>query len=192
MFVADDDELCAQARFLAAQAREPAPHYEHRRVGHNYRLSNLLAALGRSQLRTLSERVAARQQVNRYYRAALADVPGLSFMPVASYGEPNFWLTCILLDDEFGGDTDSLRLALAADGIESRPTWKPMHLQPLYRSCPVRGGRVAADIFERGLCLPSGSNLTESDLQRVVDVIRATAPGLGGGRRLAQATGHAC
>jgi dTDP-4-amino-4,6-dideoxygalactose transaminase len=174
MLVTDDDRVAAQTRHLATQAREPVAHYEHRTVGYNYRLSNLLAAVGRGQVQRLDDLVAARAATARYYRAALGDLPGLTFMPVAEYGKPNWWLTCLLVDaDEFGADRDRILAHLATLNIEARPTWKPMHLQPVFRDCAMRGGEVSADLFRRGLCLPSGSALTDDDRQRVADAVRA-------------------
>jgi len=176
MLVTDDDRVAARTRHLATQAREPVPHYEHREVGYNYRLSNLLAAVGRGQVQRLGDLIAARAQTALHYRTALGDLPGVTFMPIAGYGTPNWWLTCLLVDaDEFGATRDQIIAALAAQHIEARPTWKPMHLQPVFRAMAVRGGAVSADLFARGLCLPSGSALTEHDRQRVVDVVRAAA-----------------
>jgi dTDP-4-amino-4,6-dideoxygalactose transaminase len=170
MLLTDDDRVAAQVRYLATQAREPVPHYEHRAVGYNYRLSNLLAAVGRGQVQRLGELIAARHETARFYRGALADLPGVAFMPVADYGTPNWWLTCILVDpDRFGASRDDIAAHLAVQGIESRPAWKPMHLQPVFRGYPMRGGAVCEDLFRRGLCLPSGSSLTEHDRHRVVD-----------------------
>ncbi|MET0418839.1 MAG: aminotransferase class I/II-fold pyridoxal phosphate-dependent enzyme [Actinoplanes sp.] len=174
MLVTDDDRVAARTRHLAAQAREPLPYYEHRAVGYNYRLSNLLAAVGRGQLQRLDALIAARRETGRHYRAALGDLPGLSFLPTAAYGRPNWWLTCLLIDEErFGASRDRVLEELARHDIEARPTWKPMHLQPVFADCPMRGGAVCADLFRRGLCLPSGSALTGHDRDRVVDVIRA-------------------
>ncbi|WP_127503273.1 aminotransferase class I/II-fold pyridoxal phosphate-dependent enzyme [Actinoplanes solisilvae] len=176
MLVTDDDRVAARSRHLATQAREPLPHYEHRSVGYNYRLSNLLAAVGRGQLQRLDSMIAARRETGRYYRAELGDLPGVSFMPIASYGEANSWLTCLLIDaDRFGASRDQILDRLAAHDIEARPTWKPMHLQPVFRDCVMRGGEVCADLFRRGLCLPSGSALTEHDRERVVAAVRAVA-----------------
>ena len=175
MLVSRNADWIAHARKLSTQAREPEPHYEHVEVGFNYRLSNLLAAVGRAQLEVLSERLAARRQVNELYRELLADVPGISFMPEAGYGRSNCWLTCILVDpDTAGTDRESIRLALEAEDIEARPLWKPMHLQPVYRSAPSYGGSVSAALFERGLCLPSGSALTDADQQRIVEILLAS------------------
>ena len=163
------------ARKLSTQARDVAPHYEHTEIGFNYRLSNLLAAVGRAQLAVLPERVDARRRVNGRYRELLADAPGISFMPEAPYGESNCWLTCIVVDpDEAGTDRERIRLALEAEDIESRPLWKPMHLQPVFADVPAYGGEVSARLFERGLCLPSGSALTEDDQRRVVEILLAT------------------
>jgi len=175
MLVTGSAQMAARARHLATQAREPFPHYEHNELGFNYRLSNLLAALGRAQLRTLPARIERRRQINATYRAELGELPGISFMPVAPYGQPNYWLTCILVDPgHFGADREDLRLALEAQDIESRPLWKPLHLQPVFAGSPVVGGPVCAGIFERGLCLPSGSSLSEEDLARVVRIVQGT------------------
>jgi dTDP-4-amino-4,6-dideoxygalactose transaminase len=176
MLVTESHELAVRARHLATQAREPVVHYEHRRIGFNYRMSNLLAALGRAQLGGLDDRIERRRHNDDAYRAALGDVPGLEFMPHAPYGEPNYWLTCIVVDPErFGTDRETIRLALEAHDIESRPLWKPLHLQPVFAGFPVVGGAVCAGLFERGLCLPSGSALAPADLDRVVATIRGLA-----------------
>ena len=172
MIVTDDAVLAQRSRFLATQAREPAAHYEHRDVGYNYRLSNLLAALGRGQLVGLGEKVAARRRTNRLYQEALSDVPGIQFMPVPAYGRPTFWLTALLIDaEQFGASRDAVLLHMAEHGIEVRPTWKPMHLQPVFAALPVVGGEVSADVFARGLCLPSGSGLTDRQRDRVVSTL---------------------
>ncbi len=157
MLVSRDASWIEHARKLSTQASDLAPHYEHTEIGFNYRLSNLLAAVGRAQLAVLPERVDARRRVNGRYRELLADTPGISFMPEAPYGEGNCWLTCIVVDpDEAGTDRERIRLALEAEDIESRPLWKPMHLQPVFADVPAYGGEVSARLFERGLCLPSG------------------------------------
>ena len=176
--VSDDAELAARARFLASQAREPAPHYEHETLGFNYRLSNLLAAVGRGQLATLAERVAARRRNFELYRERLGGLPGIGFMPEAEYGESIRWLSCLLVDPEaFGADRDTVRRALEAEDVEARPLWKPMHLQPLYAGARTLGGTVAEALFERGLCLPSGSSLSEAELDRVAEIVRRCHPG---------------
>jgi len=176
MLVSNDIALIDRARYLSTQARQPVVHYEHTDIGFNFRLSNLLAAVGRGQLRGLDERMARRRAINERYRAALAGLPGIDFMPYAPYGEPNYWLTCILVDPgAFGATHEDIRLALEALDIESRPTWKPLHLQPVYAEAPTVGGAVAASIYDRGLCLPSGSRLAVADLDRVTTTIGALA-----------------
>jgi dTDP-4-amino-4,6-dideoxygalactose transaminase len=168
--------LIERARHLATQARDPFPHYEHSDIGYNYRLSNLLAALGRAQLLDLDGRIDRRRSINSAYRRGLGDLPGIRFMPVAEYGEPNWWLTCVTVDPvAFRADRDQIRLALEAEDIESRPTWKPLHLQPAFAGAPSVGGAVCAAIFETGLCLPSGSALTEDQQARVVETVRSMA-----------------
>ena len=173
MLVSDNGDLMDRARFLATHARDPAPHYEHSSVGFNYRMSNLLAAVGRGQLRVLKDRVAARGRNFAYYTSHLSDLPGVKLIPQAAYGQSNHWLTCITVDPvSFGAPRESVRLALDAENIEARPVWKPLHLQPVFRHCRVQGGEIAKSLFERGLCLPSGSSLTEPDLERIVRIIR--------------------
>jgi dTDP-4-amino-4,6-dideoxygalactose transaminase len=172
MLVSKNQDLADRARHLATQAREPEAHYEHVDLGFNYRMSNLLAALGVAQLRGLDRRLQRRHAINEAYRHALGSLPGITFMPRADYGEPNDWLTCILVDVEaYGATPEEIRLALEAQDIEARPTWKPLHLQRLFADTPVLGGGLAEGIFQRGLCLPSGSNLSDADLDRVVGVI---------------------
>ena len=170
-----DEALVAHARKLSTQAREPVPHYEHTEIGFNYRLSNLLAAVGRAQLAALPDRIAARQRLNARYRELLGDAPGIAFMPPATDGTSNCWLTCITVDPAaFGADREQVRLALEAEDIEARPVWKPMHLQPVFAGFPIFGGDVSARLFERGLCLPSGSAMTDDDQDRVVATVLAT------------------
>ena len=178
MLVSGNPDWIAHARKLSTQAREPEPHYEHTEIGFNYRLSNLLAAVGRAQLEVLPERVAARRRINDRYRELLAAAPGISFMPEAPYGQGNCWLTCIVVDpEEAGTDRERIRLALEAEDVESRPLWKPMHLQPVFRDAPVVGGDVSAGLFDRGLCLPSGSALTKADQERVVEILLSSRTG---------------
>lgn len=173
MLVSHEERLIQHARKLATQAREPFPHYEHAEIGYNYRLSNLLAAIGRAQLRTLEERVQKRRWIFEQYRQQLGGLPGVSFMPEAPWGRCTRWLSIMLLDaHETGVTPEIVRLALEAENIESRPVWKPLHLQPVFQGCEVVGGAVAESLFQCGLCLPSGSGTTEADLERVVEVIR--------------------
>jgi dTDP-4-amino-4,6-dideoxygalactose transaminase len=177
MLVTARREWAEKARHLATQARDPAPHYEHSELGFNYRMSNLLAAVGRGQLRRLDDRVRRRRANFEAYRAALDDLPGITFMPEHPNGRSARWLTCLTIDaDLFGATREDVRLALEDENIESRPLWKPMHLQPLYDGCRVRGGQVSERLFEQGLCLPSGSNLNRSDIARVVRIIRSLGP----------------
>lgn len=176
MLVSDDADLVGHARSLASQARLPVPHYEHEELGYNYRLSNLLAALGRGQLRSLEARLARRRAVAERYPRALAGVPGLTFMPIPEPVASNHWLTCVLIDaEELGATPEDLRLALEAIDVEARPTWKPLHRQRLYADAPTRGGAVADDVFARGLCLPSGSSLAPADQERIIERILETA-----------------
>lgn len=174
MLVAHDPALIAHARKLATQAREPAPYYEHREIGYNYRMSNVLAAIGRGQLAVLSERVAARRRIFAEYQARLGELPGIAWMPEAPWGTHSRWLTTLTIDPAaFGADAETVRLALEADNIEARPVWKPMHLQPVFAPYECIGGQVAADLFRRGLCLPSGSSLSDADLARIVAVVHS-------------------
>lgn len=170
MLVSDDAQLIAKARKLATQARDPAPYYQHSEIGYNYRLSNVCAGIGRGQLRVLEERVQARRQNFEFYQSALGGLPGLEFMPEAPWGRHTRWLTCLTIDPgRFGATREDVRVALERANIEARPVWKPMHLQPVFSEYKSVGGSVAEQLFENGLCLPSGSNLTEDELQRVVD-----------------------
>lgn len=212
MLASDDADFIEQARFLSQQARDPVVHYEHSQLGFNYRMSNIVAAIGRGQLKTLDERVKRKREIFAYYETHLGDLPGISFMPEAPYGESNRWLTVIIVDPEiFGADREQIRLDLEAENIESRPVWKPMHLQPVFECEPIGegvggkakgaglkrdgggatvhgsrftvhgprryaaycvGGRVSEALFEQGLCLPSGTAMTEADLDRVVETLR--------------------
>lgn len=240
MLVSDNMDLVEQARLFAQQAREPFPHYEHCHIGYNYRMSNILAAIGIGQLKALDERVAKKREIFSYYQEALKDIRGIEFMPEASYGKSNRWLTVILINsDDFGADREIVRSALEEENIESRPVWKPMHMQPVFQvegqrvegtglrpsgyapasreegkkvrgvedwtrgkgkesrerreiegddgmsecwntgiqknnkvKARVIGGEVAEDLFNRGLCLPSGTQMTEANLERVVNTIK--------------------
>jgi len=152
--------------------------YHHLELGYNYRLSNVLAGIGRGQLEVLDDRVRARRAVAARYREAFADLPGLELMPEAPYGLSTRWLTCVRVDREaLGVSRDDLLAALAARDIEARPLWKPMHLQPLYAQCDQIGGAVCEELFERGLCLPSSSSLSVEEQDRVIEAIRGAARG---------------
>ncbi len=163
-------QLVDRARYLAQQARQPVLHYEHTDVGYNYRLSNLLAAVGRGQLAGLPDKIVRRHQINAAYREGLADL-GLEFMPWDPRGLVNGWLTLATLDPSLGISPLELCTALDALDIEARPAWKPMHLQPVFAGVPVVGGAVSEDLFDRGVCLPSGSGMTDDDVERVVDAL---------------------
>lgn len=177
VLASDDESLIARARHLATQAREPAAHYEHVDAGFNYRLSNLLAAIGRGQLDRLPAMMARRAAIHQRYRDALEHLPGVEFMPVPDGSEPNRWLTVIEIDPAAAGtDRESVRLALEADNIESRPAWKPMHLQPLFAGSEMIGGRVCEGVFSHGLCLPSGSSMSDGDVDRVLDLVTRQFP----------------
>jgi len=206
MLASDDKDFIDHARKLSQQAREAFPYYEHVEIGFNYRMSNIVAAIGRGQLRVLDDRVERKREIFAYYQDALGDLPGIGFMPEPAYSRSNRWLTVMLMDrDVFGASPEDVRLALEKENIESRPVWKPMHRQPVFQTgglsaedsglskgkeqvsrkgakaqsnikrrypCRVVGGEVAEDLFARGLCLPSGTAMTEADLKRVVSVVR--------------------
>ena len=169
MLLCHDGTSAARARKLSTQAREAAPHYEHLEAGFNYRLSNLLAAFGRGQLQALPERIERRRQIHDRYHDAFGDVLGVMFLEPPAYGTSNHWLTCLTLDPDITPGREAVRVGLEAFDIESRPTWKPMHLQPLFSAAPARVDGTSARVFERGLCLPSGSGMTDNDLDRVVE-----------------------
>jgi len=165
-----------KARFWSQQARDPAVEYHHTDLGYNYRLSNVLAGIGRGQLEVLDARVEARRAVAFRYRDAFADLPGLTLMPQAPYGLHTNWLSCFLVDEtRLATSRDAIIQALARLNIEARPVWKPMHLQPLYARNECVGGEVAADLYRRGLCLPSSSSLSAEEQATVVAAIRACA-----------------
>jgi len=165
-----------QARFLATQARDEAPHYQHSQIGYNYRMSNIIAGIGRGQMEVLNQRVKQRRANNQLYRDFFKDIVGVTFQtePNSSYFS-NYWLTAILIDPALSGgiNREDVRLALDADNIESRPLWKPMHMQPVYEGTKFYGSGVCENLFEQGLCLPSGSNLTQEEFDRIFSVLSA-------------------
>ena len=176
MLLARRPEVASRARFWATQARDPGIAYEHSELGYNYRMSNVLAGIGRAQLQVLDERVAARRAVAFHYQEAFADLPGISLMPQAPRGLHTNWLSCFLIDEAaFGCSRDALIHALAEAGIESRPVWKPMHRQPLYAAARCYGGAVSEDLFRRGVCLPSSSSLTAGEQSAVIRQVRRAA-----------------
>ena len=173
-----EPRLLAAARHLAAQAKEPAAHYQHETTGFAYGLSSVLAAIGLAQLPSLPARVAAKRAIFARYAGALADLPGCTPMPEPGWGRSNRWLSVLLLDPRRGApDRERARRALAAEGIEARPVWKPLPLQPVFRDAPRAGGAVAARLFEQGLCLPSGGGLTAAQQDRIIAVLRGLWPG---------------
>lgn len=176
LLASEDRDLIDHARYLATQSREPVPHFEHREVGYNFRLSNLCAALGIGQLEALEERVRLKRLVHTRYQEALEKFSGLEFMPEAPWGQTNRWLTVITVNPErFGADREQIRLALEEENIESRPLWKPMHQQPAFRGCRAVNRGVADELFRTGLCLPSGTAMPEGTVERVEGVFRALA-----------------
>jgi len=180
MLVTPHAHVASQARLLASQAREAVQHYEHRHIGYNYRLSNVLAGIGRGQLQQLEARVTSRRAVFERYRACLGDLPGVSFMPEATFGRGGMrstrWLTTLTIDAaRFGATRTEICEALMASDIEARPVWKPMHQQPIFAGCRKIGGDVSDLLFATGLCLPSGSSLTTEQQDRVIAVVRSCA-----------------
>ncbi len=176
MLVSDNQSRIDHARKLSTQAREAAPHYQHSELGYNYRMSNILAGVGRGQLQVLEDRIQARRENFEYYQETLSNLAGIQFMPEAAWGRHTRWLTTLTIDpQQFGVDREAVRLALEAENIEARPVWKPMHLQPIFAAYESIGGAVSEQIFTNGLCLPSGSDLTKADLLRIVTTIRNLA-----------------
>ncbi|QIW81464.1 DegT/DnrJ/EryC1/StrS family aminotransferase [Bacillus tequilensis] len=173
MLVSDDEAAIEKARFLASQARDPAVHYQHSQIGHNYRLSNILAGVGIAQLEVLDERVEKRRAIFTRYKHALGHINGVRFMPEHAAGVSNRWLTTLTLDNGLS-PYDAVQ-RLAEENIEARPLWKPLHTQPLFKSSLFYShedtGSICDDLFKRGICLPSGSNLTEEEQDRVIDVL---------------------
>lgn len=170
--VSDDKEAIDKAKFLATQARDEAPHYQHSVLGYNYRMSNILAGIGRGQLEVLDERVNARRRIFQRYYEALADIEVIDFMPEPSWSKSTRWLTALTLNSSKISPMDLIN-ALEAQSIEARPVWKPMHLQPVFEGCKYfrHEQDVSADLFKRGVCLPSGSAMTDSEQDRVIDII---------------------
>ena len=172
--ICPNEEKAKRALFYATQAREQAPHYQHEKIGYNYRMSNICAGIGRGQMFVLDEHVARRREIHDLYVKLLAGVKGVKVMcqPERKGFNSNYWLTCITVEPEEAGFTrEDVRLALDEDNIESRPLWKPMHLQPVFKNAPFYGNGTSERLFEIGLCLPSGPMLTDQDIERVVNVI---------------------
>ena len=171
MLVSDNEERIQKVRFWSTQSRDPARHYQHSELGYNYRMSNIVAGIGRGQLKVLDKRVERKREIFAYYKKELSALPDLEFMPENSWNRPNFWLTCILLK----GRVRPLDImeALEKENIESRPIWKPMNLQPFFKKYDYIGERICDKIFESGVCLPSDTNMTDGDLGRVAEVIKS-------------------
>ena len=178
MLVSNDETVIDKARFLATQAREPAIHYEHKELGYNYRMSNLLAAVGRGQLQVLDNRVKTRRKIFQRYFDALSHIEGLDFMPEAPNSKSNRWLTTLTVyPKKTGVNRTQIIEALEKENIESRPVWKTMHLQPLYKDCDfitVNKEDISSKLFKNGLCLPSGSSLNRDDQNRIIDIVLET------------------
>ena len=170
MLVSGNKERIKKVRFWATQARDPARHYQHSELGFNYRMSNVLAGIGRGQLKVLDRRVAKKKYIFEYYRRELGGLDGIEFMPVNDWNEPNYWLSCITLNGKVK-PIDIIE-ALEADNIQSRPLWKPMHLQPFFAGCDYLGGDVSQKLFQTGVCLPSDTKMTDEDLARVCRIIK--------------------
>jgi dTDP-4-amino-4,6-dideoxygalactose transaminase len=171
MLLGDDQGEAERALYLATQAREPVAHYEHKSVGYNYRLSNVLAALGRSQLLSLDEKIKHRRSHFEAYQLGLGHLPGVEFMPILDKDAVNYWLTCLTVDS--ADKKEAILSRLEAGGIEARPLWKPLHLQPIYKNCPYFGEYIEDRIFNKGLVLPSGSSLTEEARTLIIEIVRS-------------------
>ena len=172
--LSNDQSKIEKARFLATQARDPAPHYQHSEIGYNYRMSNICAGIGRGQMLVLDERVAQKRALHKWYENQLSSVPGISFLKEPEDFFSNRWLTCILVNPaETNGLTrEDIRLALEKENIESRPLWKPMHLQPVFQGCSYYGDHLSEKLFDQGLCLPSDTNIGEEEKNRILGVFR--------------------
>ncbi len=170
--ISSDSEMINKAKFLSAQARDDAPHYEHTHIGYNYRLSNVSASIGLGQLEVLQDRVKKRREIFNFYKTQLSEIKEISFPDEIEGFYSNRWLTTILISEDSKITKEELRLFLEKDKIESRPLWKPMHMQPIFKEYPAYGGDNSEYLFKYGLCLPSGSNLSDEDLSRIINKIK--------------------
>lgn len=170
MLVSDNEERIAKVRFWASQSRDKAMHYQHSEIGYNYRMSNILAGIGRGQLKVLDKRVDKKKYIFEFYKRELGNLEGVNFMPINEWNEPNYWLSCMILS----GKVRPLDIieSLEKDNIESRPVWKPMHMQPFFARYDYIGGNVSEKLFENGVCLPSDTKMTDEDLSRVCRIIK--------------------
>ncbi|WP_077369215.1 DegT/DnrJ/EryC1/StrS family aminotransferase [Anaerosalibacter sp. Marseille-P3206] len=179
MLVSDNEERIAKVRFWATQSRDKARHYQHSEIGFNYRMSNIVAGIGRGQLKVLDKRVAKKKYIFEYYKRELGNLEGIEFMPINEWNEPNYWLSCITInnchsersEESYISPLDIME-ALEKDNIESRPIWKPMHLQPFFEKYDYIGGDVSEELFENGICLPSDTKMTDQDLDRIIGIIK--------------------
>ena len=174
MLVSNDKKIIDHAMFLSQQARDPYPYYQHSTIGNNYRMSNVLAAIGVGQLMVLDKRIERKSQIFGYYKENLSKISGITFMPILERNHPNYWLTVICIDSQCGITPEDLRLALEEENIESRPLWKPMHMQPVFSQYRSIRGSVSEKLFKTGLCIPSGSSLSQQDQDRVIEIIKHT------------------
>lgn len=178
MLVSEDEAAIKKAKFWATQSRDKARHYQHSELGYNYRMSNIVAGVGRGQLRVINERIAEKKAIYKYYKKAFEDIKEIEMAPICEYGEPNYWLSIMTIDDRSKIKPIDVILTLEADNIESRPIWKPLHMQPFYEESNFfshynqKGISASEDIFNRGVCLPSDTKMTEEDLIRVTSIIR--------------------
>lgn len=172
--ICPNEETAKRVKFYATQARENRPYYYHEVIGYNYRMSNVCAGIGCGQMDVLANHVARRQEIHDIYNSGLSNIEGLTILnnPNSDY-QSNFWLTTILISPKMGKTPDEIRIALDKENIETRLLWRPMHMQPIYQDAPYYGGTVAETLFNQGLCLPSGSSLTDEDIHRVIDAIKA-------------------
>lgn len=170
MLVSDNEERIAKVRFWATQSRDPARHYQHSELGFNYRMSNVVAGIGRGQLRVLDQRVEKKKYIFDFYKKELGQLEGVKFMPINEWNEPNYWLSCMTLNGNVR--PSDIMGALEAENIESRPIWKPMHMQPFFEKYDYIGTDVSEKLFENGICLPSDTKMTDEDLERVVEIIK--------------------
>jgi dTDP-4-amino-4,6-dideoxygalactose transaminase len=178
MLMCRDEADAQRARFWATQARDDAPHYQHSQIGYNYRMSNIVACIGRGQLEVLTQRIERKREIFEWYRSIFSSIPGVSMMPEPPGAQCNYWLSCVVIDEKQAGfSAEQLRLAFEADTIESRPLWKPMHLQPVFAQCKAMLNGIAQHLFEQGLCLPSGTAMAQPQLQRIQRVIQQVAAG---------------
>jgi len=170
MLVSNNEERIAKVRFWATQARDKARYYQHSEIGYNYRMSNIVAGIGRGQLRVLEQRIAKKKYIFEFYKREFDGIDGIQFMPINKWNQPNYWLSCITLNGQV--KPIDVMEALEKENIESRPIWKPMHMQPVFKECDFIGEGVSEKIFENGVCLPSDTKMTDEDLSKVCEVVK--------------------